>query len=112
MSIPRKILIGSGIRNHSNIWEYDKMPSPIIYAMFGLYAIASVGLFTYGINCYWLLALFLKNKRKEGGYDRRKIRRFYAEDGMNRLPMVTTQSPVYNEANVIERLIRSVCAME
>jgi cellulose synthase/poly-beta-1,6-N-acetylglucosamine synthase-like glycosyltransferase len=88
------------------------MPSPIIYAMFGLYAIASVGLFTYGINCYWLLALFLKNKRKEVVHDKRKLRRYYAESGMDRLPKVTTQLPVYNEANVVERLIRSVCAME
>ena len=88
------------------------MPSPIIYFLFGLYAIASIGLFTYGINCYWLLALFLKNKRKEVVRDRRQIRRFYAEAGMDKLPLVTTQLPVYNETNVIERLIRSVCAME
>ena len=40
------------------------MPSPLIYAMFGLYAIASVGLFTYGINCYWLLALFTRLVRR------------------------------------------------
>ncbi len=88
------------------------MPSLIIYFMFGLYALASIGLFTYGINCYWLLALFLKNKRKEVVHDRRKIRRFYSEDGLAKLPIVTTQLPVYNERNVIERLIRSVCAME
>jgi cellulose synthase/poly-beta-1,6-N-acetylglucosamine synthase-like glycosyltransferase len=88
------------------------MPSPIVYFMFGLYAVASVGLFTYGINCYWLLALFLKNKRKEVVHDRRKLRRFFADGGMDKLPVVTTQLPVYNEANVIERLIRSVCAME
>ncbi len=88
------------------------MPSILIYAMFGLYAMASIGLFTYGINCYWLLALFLKNKRKEGVHDKRKLRRFYAEGGEAKLPFITTQLPVYNERNVIERLIRSVCAME
>jgi cellulose synthase/poly-beta-1,6-N-acetylglucosamine synthase-like glycosyltransferase len=88
------------------------MPSPIVYVMFGLYAVASIGLFTYGINCYWLLALFLKNKRKEVVHDRRKLRRYFADGGMDKLPVVTTQLPVYNEANVVERLIRSVCAME
>lgn len=80
--------------------------------MFGLYAVASIGLFTYGINCYWLLALFLKHKRKEVVHDRRKLRRFFADGGMEKLPIITTQLPVYNETNVIERLIRSVCAME
>jgi len=80
--------------------------------MFIVYAVASIGLFTYGINCYWLLTLFLKNKRKEVVHDRRNLRRFYAEEGMERLPVVTTQLPVFNEGNVIERLIHSVCAME
>ncbi len=83
-----------------------------LYLLFGLYAIASIGLFTYGINCYWLLYIFLRNRRKEVIYDRRNLRQFYAQKGMERLPVVTTQLPVFNEANVIDRLIRSVCAME
>jgi cellulose synthase/poly-beta-1,6-N-acetylglucosamine synthase-like glycosyltransferase len=45
-------------------------------------------------------------------HDRRRLRQFYAKNGRDRLPVVTTQLPVFNEANVIERLIRSVCAME
>jgi cellulose synthase/poly-beta-1,6-N-acetylglucosamine synthase-like glycosyltransferase len=88
------------------------IPQFALYGMFVLYAVASIGLFTYGVNCYWLLAIFLKNRRKEVVHDRRKLRRFYAEDGMNRLPIVTTQLPIFNEGNVVERLIHSVCAME
>ncbi len=89
------------------------MLTPIaLYLLFGLYAIASIGLFTYGINCYWLLAIFLSRRRREVVYDRRRLRRFYAQGGTDSLPVVTTQLPVFNEANVIERLIRSVCAME
>ena len=84
----------------------------LLYVIFGLYAIASIGLFTYGINCYWLLYIFLRNHRKEVVNDRRKLRLFYANGGMDKLPVVTTQLPVFNEANVIERLINSVCAME
>ena len=83
-----------------------------LYLLFGLYAVASVGLFTYGINCYWLLYIFLRNRRREVIHDRRRLRQFYAQKGMDRLPVVTTQLPVFNEGNVIERLIRSVCAME
>ncbi len=83
-----------------------------VYLLFGLYAFASIGLFIYGINCYWLLTIFLKNQRKEVVGDQRKLRRYYAEDGMENLPIVTTQLPVYNETNVVERLVRAVCAME
>jgi len=83
-----------------------------LYGMFALYTVASIGLFTYGVNCYWLLAIFLRNKRREVIYDRRHLRQFYASGGMERLPIVTTQLPIFNEGNVIERLIESVCAME
>ncbi len=88
------------------------MRDSLVYLLFGLYAIASVGLFIYGINCYWLLTLFLKNKRKEVVHDRRKLRVFYAGQGLEKLPLVTTQLPVYNERNVVERLLDAVCAME
>jgi cellulose synthase/poly-beta-1,6-N-acetylglucosamine synthase-like glycosyltransferase len=90
----------------------DSLLQPLLYVIFGLYAIASIGLFTYGINCYWLLYIFLRNHRKEVVNDRRKLRQFFTNGGMDKLPVVTTQLPVFNEANVIERLIRSVCAME
>src|SRR5690606_11164631 len=88
------------------------MSDTILYTIFGLYAIASIGLFSYGINCYWLLYVFLRNHRRQVVSDRRALRRFYATGGMERLPVVTTQLPVFNEANVIERLIRAVCALE
>jgi cellulose synthase/poly-beta-1,6-N-acetylglucosamine synthase-like glycosyltransferase len=84
----------------------------VLFTIFGLYAIASIGLFTYGINCYWLLYIFLRNHRQQVVHDRRRLRRFYANGGMDKLPVVTTQLPVFNEANVIERLLRTVVAME
>ncbi len=88
------------------------LTTAVLYLLFGLYAVASIGLFIYGINCYWLLAIFLRNRRREVVRDRRRLRRFFAEEGWEHLPKVTTQLPVFNEANVIERLIESVCAME
>lgn len=88
------------------------LTNTVLYTIFGLYAIASIGLFTYGVNCYWLLYIYLRNHRQQVVQDRRMLRRFYATGGMEKLPVVTTQLPVFNEANVIERLIRSVCAIE
>ncbi|MBF0429909.1 MAG: glycosyltransferase [Fibrobacteria bacterium] len=80
--------------------------------LFGLYVVAAIGLFTYGINCYWLLSIFLRNKRKEVLYDKKAIRHYYRKHGYRNLPLVTTQLPIYNEANVVERLLKAVCAME
>jgi len=48
-------------------------------------------------------------------YHREKIAEIYAEDGSLRddeWPMVTVQLPVYNERNVIERLIRTVAKLD
>ena len=36
--------------------------------IFFLYLCAAVGLFMYGMNCYWLLTIFLRNKRREVCY--------------------------------------------
>ncbi|MBL0715241.1 MAG: glycosyltransferase [Desulfosarcina sp.] len=74
----------------------------------------------YGINCHILVYLF--NRRYPGRRveDRRLIRAFYrncddpSKDRCQdpRLPVVTTQLPIYNELNVAERLIDAVAAME
>ncbi len=80
--------------------------------IFGLYVVAALGLFIYGTNCYWLLTVFLRNKRREVVFDKKIVRNFYKKNSEDKLPYVTTQLPVYNEANVVERLIHAVCAME
>ena len=81
-------------------------PIPTLVAI--LYAAAAAGLFLYGLNCYVMMGLF----RRERGAAEKKVRdlgRLY-EDLLLRpdLPNVTTQIPVYNEMNVIERILRAV----
>ncbi|MFC1586432.1 glycosyltransferase [Fibrobacterota bacterium] len=80
--------------------------------LFSLYVLAAMGLFMYGINCYWLLGIFLRNKRREVVYDRKIIRNFYRHTTKDQLPVVTTQLPIYNEANVVERLLIAVSQMD
>jgi len=80
--------------------------------MFFVYSVAAAGLFLYGINCYWLLSIFLRHRRKEVVYDRKFLRDFYRTHTDNDLPLITTQLPIYNEANVVERLIKSICALD
>ena len=44
--------------------------------------------------------------------DRRLLDRFYREHGVQQLPMVTSQLPIYNEMNVAERVIDAVAAFD
>src|SRR5256886_12507871 len=61
-----------------------------------------IGLSAYGIHRYFIVYLFLKNRKRTpvpaGRFDR--------------LPKVTMQLPIFNEVYVAERLIRSVSELD
>ena len=80
--------------------------------LFVLYIIAGVGLVLYGFNCYFSVFLFLKNYKTNRKADKDGLENFLKNLDINNLPKVTTQLPVFNEGNCVERLIESVCAME
>ena len=84
----------------------------ILNVIFVIYVIAGVGLVAYGFNCYASIYLFLKNSRRVRLADRKNILQFYREHSLDELPVVTTQLPVFNEANCVERLIEAVCAID
>ena len=83
------------------------------HLLFFFYAGASVGLFLYGANCYVMLALFLRSHRASARAAARTIAeaeaRFVHPEG---LPLVTTQIPLFNEANVAERAIRAAARID
>jgi cellulose synthase/poly-beta-1,6-N-acetylglucosamine synthase-like glycosyltransferase len=77
------------------------------------YGAASLGLFVYGANCYVMMVLFLRCRaaaaRRSAFVTAAAAPRFAAPEG---LPLVTTQIPIYNEANVAERALRTVAAID
>jgi cellulose synthase/poly-beta-1,6-N-acetylglucosamine synthase-like glycosyltransferase len=75
-----------------------------------IYFTASFGLVLYGLNCYLMVFLFLKG-RKKAALSRRLVLK---TENLNpsELPRVTTQIPLFNEFNVAERVIHSVCSMD
>lgn len=81
--------------------------------LLGVYAAASVGLFFYGANCYVMMVLFLRCRSSAAQRTEAVIAacrpRFSRPEG---LPRVTTQIPIYNEANVAERAMRAAAAMD
>jgi cellulose synthase/poly-beta-1,6-N-acetylglucosamine synthase-like glycosyltransferase len=77
-----------------------------------IYFGTAFSLMVYGLNCYVMLFLFAKG-RKSAQRFRNKVEN---ESGLlfdsSDLPFITTQIPVYNEYNVIERVVRAACMME
>jgi cellulose synthase/poly-beta-1,6-N-acetylglucosamine synthase-like glycosyltransferase len=61
-----------------------------------------VGLSAYGIHRYFIIYLFLKNKRRGPVPERH----------FEQLPKVTVQLPIFNEIYVVERLLRSVSQLD
>jgi len=81
--------------------------------LFVLYAAASLALFVFGLNCYVLLALYLRRHRSAAAFNAQ----VFAADiirarGPQSCPLVTTQIPLFNEANVAERVLRAVAALD
>src|SRR6202171_5659741 len=60
------------------------------------------GLSAYGIHRYFIIYLFLKNRKREPV----PLSRF------EQLPKVTMQLPIFNEIYVVERLLRSVSELD
>lgn len=73
------------------------------------YFLTACALMLYGLNCYVMLFLFKRNRNTAKNF--RKALRDRFPNPLNRddLPSVTTQIPVYNEFNVIERIMRAAC---
>jgi len=61
-----------------------------------------IGLSAYGVHRYFIIYLFLKNRKHEP----RPAGRF------EQLPRVTVQLPIFNEVYVAERLLRSVSELD
>src|SRR5256714_9878991 len=57
-----------------------------------------VGLSAYGLHRYFIIYLFLKNRKRAP----------VPAGPFEQLPVVTVQLPIFNEVYVVERLLRSV----
>lgn len=76
-----------------------------------LYILCIIGLALYGINCYIMIFLF-RRSRKKARIIREKILSDFKDIAIrNDLPYVTTQIAVFNELNVVERVILAACRM-
>lgn len=86
--------------------------SPLTYLLIAAYGSAVLMLFLYGVNSYYLVYQFTKNRRRAEEKDAEILRDFWSRTRTGDLPPVTIQLPVFNEQYVVERLIRSACNID
>jgi len=84
----------------------------IFYAMVFIYLVCSLVLFIYAANCYLMIFLFNRRKKEENENNKNFLDNYKKSFDTNNLPIVTTQLPVYNEKNVVKRLIEAVVAID
>ncbi len=76
-----------------------------------VYFAAAAALLVYGLNCYVMVWLFRRQRRSTAEQER-QVRQRHGDLRLSPdLPVITTQIPVYNEFNVVERAIRAACAL-
>src|SRR5438876_10405565 len=61
-----------------------------------------VGLSAYGVHRYFIIYLFLKNRKRAP----------VPACQFEKLPIVTVQLPIFNEVYVVERLLRAVSKLD
>ena len=69
-------------------------------------------LMIYGLHLYVMLGLFYRRQKKCRREISEKIKNFYSSTANNELPFVTIQLPVYNEGEIVLRLIRSAAEVD
>ncbi len=78
----------------------------------GFYFLTALVLMAYGLNCYLMVFLFQRGRKKAELRRRRIIGSYRYGENAEVWPEVTTQIPVYNEYNVAARVMRAAAAME
>ncbi len=102
-------MLEAGTRPHRGV---DSPVSDwLLVPLMVLYWAAALLLQVYGLNCYVMIALFFRRRERQLADDDALLRRLRDVPDEN-LPVVTTQLPIYNERNVVERLILAACAFD
>ena len=84
----------------------------IQYLWLIIYLCALMALFTYGMNCWFLMLMYRLNYPKAAQRHQQIKDTFYQNVPSRQWPHVTIQLPIYNERYVVERLIESVCRID
>jgi cellulose synthase/poly-beta-1,6-N-acetylglucosamine synthase-like glycosyltransferase len=85
--------------------------SVMIISLF-IYVSCSILLMTYGFHCYMMVGLFYGKQKNARKKIEKKVKEYLTNISPENLPFVTVQLPVYNESEVIRRLIDSAAKLD
>jgi len=88
------------------------MKSPWELSLFIAHVVPTIVLLCFALNLYVLMIFWLLNRKHRKGRADRVRQEFDTRFTDADLPKVITQIPVYNEINVVERVMRAAAAME
>jgi len=83
-----------------------------IWFVLTLFAMATSALALYGLHLYVLLFLFRRRVKGVREQQAKTNADYTADRAENDWPIVTTQLPIFNEADVVHRVIHAVAAMD
>ena len=88
------------------------MYSTLMMTIFIIYTITVLLLMTYGFHSYFMIILFYSKQKNARKKVIEIIKKFYEKNNDQNLPYVTIQLPVYNEAEIIKRLMLSATEVD
>jgi len=88
------------------------LSSMLLWAVFGVFAIATLALAMYGLHLYTLLLLFRRQCKDHRTRQKQTIDQYARIRDDAAWPRVTSQIPIFNEADVAVRVIEAVAAIE
>lgn len=86
--------------------------TPFQITLLSFYLGCSIWLASYALHGLVMVWYFARRVGAVRQAQAERIERYHAETPPEALPLVTTQLPLYNEAEVVERLLRAVCAID
>ncbi len=81
-------------------------------AVFVIYSITVALLMIYGFHSYFMIFLFYKKQKPARKNVEEIINEFYKKTSDENLPFITVQLPVYNEAEIVKRLMLSAVEID
>ncbi|MHC5110383.1 MAG: glycosyltransferase [Planctomycetota bacterium] len=87
------------------------MENIAFWTVFGIFVVATLALATYGLHLYVLVFLFARRSAGKRERQQRVIDDYRERTPDADWPVVTSQIPIYNEADVAVRVINAVAAM-
>lgn len=82
------------------------------YILVALYALTGLGLMVYGVHCYVMAYLFVRQQKTQRRKIQVEVDAFNRQRAPDDYPFVTIQLPLFNEVTVAERLLRSAMELD